>query len=48
MLLFSATLFEEIAAESNRYVHKKKPVQNEPAVSKTSNFVSPGVLYESN
>jgi hypothetical protein len=41
--VFMATLFEETAAETNSYVSKKKTVQQAPAVSKTCNFVSPGV-----
>jgi hypothetical protein len=38
-------LFGEIAAETNKYIRerKKEAVQHEPRVSKTSNFVSPGV-----
>jgi hypothetical protein len=46
MLFFSATLFnEELQKLTDMYV--KMPVHHEPAVSKISNFVSPGVPYES-
>jgi hypothetical protein len=44
MLLFGVTLSEEMVAETNKYASKKKPVQHELAVSRTSNFVLPRVL----
>jgi hypothetical protein len=42
VLYFGASIFEEIADENSRYICKKN-VQYEPAVGRTSNFVSPGV-----
>jgi hypothetical protein len=44
MLYFIANLFDEMAAGNNRYINtkKKKTVQHEPAVNKTSSFVSRG------